>query len=367
MVQVRTLPAFNARYAISSGNVSDDLGSTVNNITSGDGILGGVVGGLLQTTPIVAGDPSPTAPKPNDVTGLRCGVADLQNGLCVSGTLGAASVVPVVKSLVTGGQFENLPSATATSASGISQLREQARATSTYTATPVAGAASSSNPPACAIPAGAGPDTVVFLEQVGTGDQYCKLDVATTRTYRALVVGSGRIVVRGNGSATKPYTGSVVNPVNVYHGFIYALNLQRNFNGDSSAREVIRLDGGAHVVGGIAADGKSGQVAIVPPPLNAINTTALVNALCPAGLAGATCRLLATLTSGLDSILNGLVTALGAGGPTKVVTGLLDQLSGQAAAYGSPVTADTTAVSAVRLFGPSSVLAGSFKDLGANR
>ena len=40
--------------------------------------------------------------------------------------------------------------------------------------------------------------------------------------------------------------------------------------GDASipSREVIRIDQGAHVVGGVAADGKSAQVGIYPPTMS---------------------------------------------------------------------------------------------------
>ena len=50
-------------------------------------------------------------------------------------------------------------------------------------------------------------------------------------------------------------------------GLVYALNQQREWLGDAATptREIVRIDQGAHVVGGVAADGKSAQVGIYPP------------------------------------------------------------------------------------------------------
>ena len=55
-----------------------------------------------------------------------------------------------------------------------------------------------------------------------------------------------------------------------FRGLVYALNQQRETLGDASlpAREVVRIDRGAHVIGGVAADGKSAQVGIYPPTMS---------------------------------------------------------------------------------------------------
>lgn len=120
-------------------------------------------------------------------------------------------------------------------------------------------------------------DKVFFIEQVGDtgldntlggrGDQYCSLNVSAAKQSRAIVIASGRIVIRGDNTTT----ASTNTAVNTFNGVIYAINQQRlpvadggRDLGDVAApgREVVRIERGAHVRGAVNADGKSGKVGI---------------------------------------------------------------------------------------------------------
>jgi len=192
---------------------------------------------------------------------VRCGALDG----CLTGALGAAGSLSLVNSLVTSGAIAQATSPTAMSKASTLQLKQQAVASNTWVAT-ASGTSTPTSPPACPIPAGASSTTIVYIEKVGDGDQYCVLDVSATKAYKALVIGSGRVVLRGNNSITAT---SATATTNTFRGVVYALNEQRATLGDASSppREVIRIDRGAHVFGGVAADGKSAQVGVYPPGL----------------------------------------------------------------------------------------------------
>lgn len=380
LVQVRTTPALNSKFGLVSGGLTDDLGTTVN--TLGSNMLGGVLGGLLGTTPTVAADPAKT---PSGVTGLRCGLADIQAipaSTCVAGTIGALGALPVVSNLLTGGRIEQFPSRTAMSPDAIRQLRSQAKGPSgQYIAQIAAGAAN------CGITLPSDPDAVVFVERIGNGDQSCVVNVGAGVQYKALVIGSGRLVLRGNGTTTAAPQRSVSVPqTNTFSGVVYALNQQRHpvaeggeglGDAASPGREVVRIENGAHVLGGVYADGRSAKVGIYPPNLT-VNTNSLVSSLlCP----GALCALAPTLnglvgTLGvggtIDALVNGacLVRVLGICtvslpglGVTAVVNGLVGQLNPQRAAYGSAITAHVDAIDRIVVYGASGVVPGSFRDL----
>lgn len=392
LVAVRTNPAVDSRYALVSGGMSDDLGSSIDSITN-NGVLRDLLSRLIATTRTVARDPNVDyAVDRNGVTGLRCGAADIIGGgsPCISGTLAAAAAVPVVASLVTGDRIENFPNTTSTDARTIERLRAQARKSLTYT--PVsAGTAPvpSTNPlnltdtaPAivtpCTITGTPDVNQVAFIEQVGNsgtsgvggeGDQYCSISVATAKTYKAIVVASGRIVIRGNNTTT----ASTNRNVNTFNGVVYSLNLQRlpvnqggRGLGDIAVREVVRIDRGAHVHGAVHADGRSARIGIYPPPIT-INSNALVDALIPCVivLGVPVCILRDTikaLTGGLTAIVDNLVSQVGL---TAVVNALFDQVNPQRTSYGSAITADVTAIKAFTVRSSSGVIPGTFRDLAA--
>jgi hypothetical protein len=242
-----------------------------------------------------------------------------------------------------------------------------------YMAT-AAGSSSATTAPSCAI-TGATTSSVVFIEKVGTGDQYCYVDVSASVQYKALVIGSGRVIIRGNGSTADYATTPTANR---FTGVVYALNQQTSdLSATTPIRELVRIEKGARVRGAVHADGKNATVGIVPPDFQ---TTGLVTAvLCP----GVSCALAPTL-NGLLSVLgvNGTIDALingtclvslpllgctvslpgqGISGITKIVTNITSQLT----AYGSAIHSDVGIVKALKVYGASGVSPGTFRDLNA--
>jgi Tfp pilus assembly protein PilX len=384
LVKTAATPALDARYGLVSGGLVDDLGSTLNTITNAavlqDTLHNTGLSGLLDTSPTVAADPTAGAATPNGVTGVRCGALDIKTGsLCVTGTLAGASGVPLVDSLVTGGRLENFPTTSSTSDDTIARLRAQARASGTYTALSAGSAPVTAPAPlvnandtvpasvaACTITGAPSTSTVVFIEQVGNtgapnavggpGDQYCSIDVSTLKQWKAIVVGSGRVVIRGNNSPTLASNTAV----NTFKGVVYALNLQRltitGGDATSPGREVVRIDRGAHIRGAVHADGKSARVGVYPPAttldMNQLRTD-VCNAL-PL-LQKVLCITLGTVGD--------IVNSLGIGVLSSVVNATLSQLNPQRALYGSAITSDVATINALTVTGDSNVMPGSFRDL----
>lgn len=325
LVRVEERPAFSSRYGLITGRVNAELTNTAGVLLS-DELVAELVPGLLGDDPLVAPDPSAdTTPPTSGIIGVRCGALDG----CLTGALGATEALPLINDLATGGKLVHYTSPTATSTASIAQLKQQAVASGTYVAS-TSGSSSSSSPPACPIPLGANADTIVYIEQVGTdgtagdtggpGDQFCTLDVSANVTFKALVIASGRVVLRGDNTTD---SGSV----NTFRGLLYALNEQRAVLGDAAtpAREVIRIDRGARVVGGVAADGKSAQVGIYPP-----------------GLCTST-YLLGSDVGCTDDALASMLLILGAHNPA--------------------ITSDVARMNAIKTYGSAAIVPGTYRDI----
>ncbi len=326
LVKVQQAPALSSKFGLIAGRMNSDVSNTAGTVLTG-GAVGDLTSSLLGTEPLVAADPSvpATSPASTGVIAVRCGALDG----CLTGALAGLGSLSIFNTLVTGGKLVQSTSPTATSAASIEQLRQQAKITNTYRAV-TAGSTSSSNPPACDIPAAASSSTIVFIDQVGSGtigaaggpgDQFCKLDVSSNRSYKALIIGSGRVVIRGDNTTDG----------GTFSGLLYALNEQRKTStiGDASipSREVIRIDQGAHVRGGVAADGKSAQVGIYPPTMS--------------------CNLL------------NLYCAL---------SGLLDSTLGFLNSYNPAIRADVQLMDAVKIYDSTSIIPGTYRDIiGATR
>ena len=379
LVRVRTIEALNSKYGLVAGGLTDDLGTSVNSLSTN--ALGGVLSGLLGTTPTVAADPTQpaTTPPSSGVTGLRCGALDVKavpTSTCVAGTIGAAGALPALNTLLTNGRIEQFPTPTTATPASISQLRAQAVDTKTYyTTSEGAGDTSAAGTKPCTFTTNSGTrtaDTVVFIEKVGNGNQYCSIDVTSGVQFKALVIGSGRVIIRGNGNTTAAPSPTVAGPqTNTFSGVVYALNLQRHpvadggmGLGDDAApgRVVIRIDSGAHVKGSVNADGKSGKVAIYPPPVT-INTNALVDTLIPcSGLLSCTTNATVKALGGVTAIVDELIRLVGLQATTNAI---LDQTRPQRAQYGSAITSDVAAIKKVTVYGTAGVVAGTFRDLSA--
>jgi Tfp pilus assembly protein PilX len=372
LVKVRETSAMNKKYGLVTGNVAEDLGPTTSAIT-GNNVVTTLTDRLLTTNPPVAADPD-VPPPGSGVTGLRCGLLDNADQVktCVTGAIGAASVVPAVNTLVTNGRFEQFPTRTSTSPVAIGQMRKEAIDDATYMPT-APGAGTVADAPSCGISYASDPTKVVFIEKVGTGDQYCYLDVSSSKRWKALVIGSGRIIIRGSNAIT-PYTTTTSNRLTAV---VYALNLQSDHAVASPQIDVVRIEKGARVVGAVHADGKNAAVRIVNPDFdsNALINQVLCDDAVTCLLAPAVVDLLSTagLSDTLDALINGRCLAysvdllgvkvctslLPAQGLNEVVGGITTQLT----TYGSAINADTDVINALTVYSSSGVMPGTFRDL----
>jgi hypothetical protein len=234
--------------------------------------------------------------------------------VCLGGNGLQGITAGLLGSLVATNAFAQFPVETALSPDTIEQLRSQAVATGTYVAS-TSGTTTSSSPPACTKPAAVTSSRIWFIEQVGTGDQYCKITAASTPQPQMVVIGRGRVVIRGNNSYSSPTN---------FNSVVYALNLQRPVpDSISSPREIVRIDEAARVIGAVYADGNDSRVGMYPT---------------------------------IDCGFLGLGCALGA------VLGLLGVQLGQ---QGPMIQYDAPIVSAVRVYTTSGVVPGTFRDLAA--
>jgi Tfp pilus assembly protein PilX len=362
LVQPRLLPAVNSKYGLIAGKVSQDLAATTSLITNAT-VLAGVTGsGLLNTNPVVAPD-TPTYPVPaSGVTGLRCGLFSTTalRQTCITGTLSALAGIAAFDTLVTGGAYNQYSSDTSTDADSIGQLRAQAKASGTYSATSSGGTLAA--PLACTITGTPSASTVVFIEKVGTGDQYCTIDVSTSKTYKALVIGSGRVIIRGNNTITAYSTAAT----NRFTGVVYALNLQ---NVSAADGEVVRVDRGARVEGAVHADGKNAAVNLLPPPFS---TNSLVDALLCPGLLCASAGVIKALPAGtiVDTLINGgcigaVVFGACVGVTLTAIPALtvLTSITSQLSTYGSAIHSNVAVIDALTVYGASGVVPGTFRDI----
>jgi Tfp pilus assembly protein PilX len=369
LVKVRSGPAFASKYGLVTGNIAEDLSTTTAAITN-SALVSSLKSGLLTTNPLVAIDPLFPLPT-SGVTGLRCGLLN-STGVtktCVTGTIAAASAIPLVDALVTNGAYTQYPSTSSTSAETIGQLRAQAKTSGTYTATS-AGASTAAAAPPCTITGTPTSDTVVFVETVGTGDQYCVVDVSMSKRYKALVIGSGRVVLRGDNNANAPAAYSSTATTNLFTGVIYALNLQTSDQTASTpTREVVRIEQGARVRGSVNADGKNAVVSVVPPDFNT-NTLLCALVTCPS-LTATTLQVLG-LSDLVNTLVNGgCLVSLPLVGctlslPATPVSSVLAQMTSQLSTYGSAIHSDVAIVNAVTIRGASGVVPGTFRDLNRN-
>lgn len=307
LVDLGSTRALPSGFGLINGSMSVDIPTALG---SGTGLLTSVLNLVLgQSDSLITGR-----------IGIRCGVFSVN---IVDDCLGGNGLTPLISvagllgSVVSTNMFSQYPVQTAVSPDTIEQLRSQAIATGTYVAS-TAGTTSSGSPPTCTKPAGVTASRIWFIEQVGTGDQFCKVPLTSPQP-AMIVVGSGRLVVRGNGNWNSK--GS-----NTLRSVIYALNLQRpnpNTSLPANAREIVRIDQAGRVVGAVFADGNNARVGLYP--------------VIDCGLLGLGCV--------LNAVLGLLGTQLGTGGQGPLIE------------YNDAV------VSAVRVFTTSGVVPGTFRDL----
>jgi hypothetical protein len=313
-VQINRTPAFPQGYATVVGRFSTDLGVTLNQVVASP-LLTGIIGNHK----LISGGK----------LGLRCGIL---SG-CVTGAFAVLTQVGLSSLLANDVVQYGLTSAV--SADVVSQLRQRALAAGTYYSSVASGAA-------CPSPPGGTTTAIIFVEQVGTGDQTCTVTLSGGGTVqvRALVVNNGRVTFTGTGT---------------YQGIVYAVDAQRATLGDG-AREVVRIESNAKVRGMVAVDGAGGGLGIYPP---ALSVYALIDSLpvCQGLLALLCAPLKATLRAlGVDALVTQLVSLVGL---ASVVNGLLGQLS----SYGPTILHDSAVTSAVLANGTVGTIANSFREI----
>jgi len=360
LVNVRELPALKSRFGLVAGNVSEDVSSATLAITNA-AVLGPLRNGLLGNNPPVAAD-LPDHPVPaSGVTGLRCGLLEnlAQVKTCITGAIGALSQVPLINTLVGGGKYEQFPTTTSMSKSAIGQLRAQAENTGQYIASALTTDVN------CGITIPSDASKIVFIEKVGNGDQSCVLNVGTSKTYKAVVVGSGRIIIRGNNTITNYDTAPNTNRLTA---IVYGLNLQTSdHSATSPTKEIVRIHLGARVQGAVHADGKNATVGLYAPDFS---TTALVDAVIPCTDL-VTCTLRTTLKAlGLAELVDKLTSGQCLATvlfvcvvPGPSVASVLGNITSQLTAYGSPIHSDPDVVEALKVYGVSGITPGTFRDL----
>jgi hypothetical protein len=248
-----------ADFAVGTGVFSTDLGTTVSSsLTTNTTLLGGLVQPLIS--------------EQDNKIGVRCGVlATLEDPstTCLAGALAGVGSVTNATGLgtlntVLGLRNESLATWTMAPDDAIEAWREEAkRAGNVYsTGIPGYGDTRSKDVTGGSV---AGFDcfsgattaaTVIFIEKVGDGDDYC--NVPANSTAKILVVERGGIRIKDG----------------TFTGVVYALNKQEcgddttctvQEREDAISREVVRIDGNAgHVVGSVWADGAGGAVGIYP-------------------------------------------------------------------------------------------------------
>lgn len=312
-------------FGVGTGSFSTDVGTSLPNLLHGltqeSPLLGNSLGTLLGTSksPVIAS----TAAK----IGVRCGLANVVEGLttdpngpldldlCLSGVLagvdGVTSLLGLNSLLNTVGvntnRFASLDGLRMAPEAAIEAYRDAAQSSNgVYRAASNSptGVGNVRTPPATlgAVPSCLTPsdwtklnsqpnpsESVVFIEQVGDGEQYCAIDPDTRA--KIFVVNRGGVVIRGTGSgAAAKFTGVV-----------YALNGNETSEATRVKRELVRIESPGQVFGSVWVDGAKGQVGTYAPSVNSSVTT-FNNSLTAS---------LATLTGPVDNTLCTLANSSG--------------------------------------------------------
>lgn len=280
-------------YAVGTGSFSTDLGNTASgllkNVTNNPTLLNGVLGKVLGTN-----GKSLIEDKAAKI-GMRCGVLNglepLKSGsgvvptidpklldlnLCLGGVLGgldgitkATGLDTLTDGILGANRYVNLDGYTMAPAGAADAYRIEAQRNGTYRGvtagvSTIAGTTAPADAPTCNVPwTSVTKDTVVFIEQVGTGEQYCVIPDGVKA--KAVVVARGRVIVRGP-----------------FEGLVYMLNLNecdgapttgctstfrsqhRGATASEKAREVVRVEGAGSVKGAVWTDGAYSQVGLYP-------------------------------------------------------------------------------------------------------
>lgn len=296
-------------FAVGTGVFSTDLGTTLGStLTSNTSLVGGILSNTLGTNPLIAAS--------DTHIGVRCGLLttlDNPASTCLAGSL--AGVAGATNALGLGtlntmlgiDRTQALGTWTMAPGDAVDAWRAAAQRDGVYLeSVPGYGNARTKSVAGGPAPCFSGTptaDQVIFIEQVGDGEQYC--DVPANTTARMLVVERGAVRIRG-----------------AFTGVVYALNKQECTGDDgacstedrenAATREVVRIDGNAgKVTGSVWADGAGGAVGIYPSlnPSGASTSSLLSIGDPQTGICGL--PVLGPVLNSLDTTLNGLASLVG--------------------------------------------------------
>ena len=324
LVQANQVTPLPKGYAVVAGGMTTDVGA----ITNGP-VLNSLSTSLLNAHKLY--DRDATDPDSGRL-GIRC---DLTSSLdCITGTLFATISQTTLSSVLLANDTVRFQSQSAVDDDTVVALRRQAQASGTYFQTLAANAA--------CLPAGSA-GKVVFIESVGTGDQTCR--ITSSGSAKALVVANGRVQLVGSTSAAAPV---------IFTGVLYALFRQRVTSPSSSNNAVVSISGHGRVRGAVYVDGQ-GKLLVTPPPFD---LNALVDSLIICAPLDLVCGVLKTTLKalGLTALVNDLVSRTS---PAAVANALLGQLSN----WGPVVQEDQSVVNAIRTYGSSGVVPGTFRQV----
>lgn len=307
-----------ANFAVGTGVFSTDISATLNTaLTNNSSLVGSIVTSTLGTDPLIAASSSNI--------GVRCGLLtmlDNPGSTCLAGSLaGVAGVtnatgLGTLNSLLGIDRTKALGTWTMAPDDAIEAWREEAQQSGVYSpaSAPVPGFG---NDVTKSVSGGSGSgydcflgtptsSQVIFIEQVGNGEQYC--NVPAGKTAKILIVERGAVRIQGT-----------------FTGVVYMLNKQECTQADGSCsaddredavtREVVRIDGNnGKVVGSVWADGAGGAVGIYPAlPTSSVASSSLLGlgdattGICGLPAVGAA---LTTVNSALTSVANLVGTVL---------------------------------------------------------
>jgi len=299
-------------FAVGTGVFSTDISATLNTaLTNNTSLVGSIVSSTLDIDPLIAASSSNI--------GVRCGLLTMLSNpgtTCLAGSLAAVAGVTNATGL---GTLNTILGIDRTKALGtwtmapdeaIESWREEAKSSGVYSpvSTPVPGFGSDITKNVSG-GSGSGFDCflgtptssqVIFIEQVGDGEQYC--NVPAGKTAKILIVERGAVRIQGT-----------------FNGVVYMLNKQECTQADGTCsaadredavtREVVRIDGNSgHVTGSVWADGAGGAVGIYPAlPTSSVPSSSLLGVgsattgVCGLPAVGAA---LTTVNSALTGITN---------------------------------------------------------------
>jgi hypothetical protein len=296
-------------FAMGTGSISTDVGSSLSStLLSNSSLTGTLLGKTLGSKPLIGNAPAKI--------GTRCGLLNALNQIsstCLSGTLsgagGATSALALgqLNTVLGVGNQATLGTWTMASQDAIDGYRQDAIRNGIYVSGPVTGygddrTKNASNPSGSCLTStqqsAMASTKVVYIEQVGDGDQYCTLNGGTASIF---VVARGAVRVTGT-----------------FRGILYALNQQECATTDCSdadrgaaiRREVIRIEGNSgNVTGAVWVDGAGGQVGIYPKLGSPDSGSLLQVGSATDGICGV--PVLGPVLNGLSSTLGGIVGLVG--------------------------------------------------------